>query len=593
MSNNESSATFSINVAVPPNIVRDYFDGVAKVERAKNEYRAPPVQQSSFDWTSLIGLASVVLPLFVGGACSTPHVRPSKTRSRRTCTTGQTPVSNETKSSDTKSEDSVQDICDILVKSMLDSEDVTPTSTSNKDTAEPSSATTDKFMDLIESVFEFGVSTATDSVSSKKGETVKNTSNTAAKTPVKKSTSPTSSSKNSTVSLGTVKKFFDLMESALNDGTGDDGSNKKTLDVVKKCYGLIETVMTDDKPASSSTSTPNKASTSSSSKVSTSSSSKASTSTSNKDSTSPSTSASTNGESASSSTVSSTNETNDSSNTSTASTTANTPKTPIDIDNAVNDNIGHIIGMISDIFGVATLETSSNIKSKPTTSEASSSSAAINSTSETVDTTSETTNTSNKTTDNTSNETTVDTSNETTDAASEVTHNTSNHATSNTQNQTAAALQAAVNMPEINKVMDALGLGDMMKGLNDFANNFQNGNFPEGNALNLQQLFMPPGAFGACSSSREPVKKSVPSTVHNTTTCSAESSVKKSVPSTVRNTTCPTESSVDYDISIPVSVVDTVDINSEDAQLIAEAAAADAELIAEITSANSNTETYD
>lgn len=56
LSNESASLNFNINI--PSGVVREYFDGLAKVEAAK-----PKPQSSSFDWSSLASIASMLIPL--------------------------------------------------------------------------------------------------------------------------------------------------------------------------------------------------------------------------------------------------------------------------------------------------------------------------------------------------------------------------------------------------------------------------------------------------------------------------------------------------------------------------------------------------
>jgi len=57
MSRNDiASVTF--NFVLPPEVIKEYFEGMAKVEAAKH----PPESSKSFDLTSLLGLAPMLLP---------------------------------------------------------------------------------------------------------------------------------------------------------------------------------------------------------------------------------------------------------------------------------------------------------------------------------------------------------------------------------------------------------------------------------------------------------------------------------------------------------------------------------------------------
>ena len=61
MSRSDSaSITFSVNV--PPEAIREYFDGLAKVETAK---RPAASTEKGFDWSSLLNLAPVLLPFLL------------------------------------------------------------------------------------------------------------------------------------------------------------------------------------------------------------------------------------------------------------------------------------------------------------------------------------------------------------------------------------------------------------------------------------------------------------------------------------------------------------------------------------------------
>lgn len=67
--NDSASINFSVNV--PPDVIREYFDGLAKVETAKHK---PAVSTSSgFNWSSLVPLLGpIVIPLL------TEHFKSSK-----------------------------------------------------------------------------------------------------------------------------------------------------------------------------------------------------------------------------------------------------------------------------------------------------------------------------------------------------------------------------------------------------------------------------------------------------------------------------------------------------------------------------------
>lgn len=55
------SASITFNVNVPPEVIKEYFDGLAKVENAKHT-PASPSMLSGFDWTSL---APILFPLLI------------------------------------------------------------------------------------------------------------------------------------------------------------------------------------------------------------------------------------------------------------------------------------------------------------------------------------------------------------------------------------------------------------------------------------------------------------------------------------------------------------------------------------------------
>lgn len=52
------AASISVNFTLPPEVIREYFDGMAKVESAKHTSSG-----SGFDWSSLLSLAPLVIPL--------------------------------------------------------------------------------------------------------------------------------------------------------------------------------------------------------------------------------------------------------------------------------------------------------------------------------------------------------------------------------------------------------------------------------------------------------------------------------------------------------------------------------------------------
>jgi hypothetical protein len=58
MTDRNDTASFTINVTLPSDVIKTYFDGLAKVEAAK----AKP-SSSSFNWSNLIPLVPLVLPL--------------------------------------------------------------------------------------------------------------------------------------------------------------------------------------------------------------------------------------------------------------------------------------------------------------------------------------------------------------------------------------------------------------------------------------------------------------------------------------------------------------------------------------------------
>jgi hypothetical protein len=58
MTDRNDTASFTINVTLPSDVIKTYFDGLAKVEAAK----AKP-SSSSFNWSALMPLVPLVVPL--------------------------------------------------------------------------------------------------------------------------------------------------------------------------------------------------------------------------------------------------------------------------------------------------------------------------------------------------------------------------------------------------------------------------------------------------------------------------------------------------------------------------------------------------
>lgn len=71
MSRHCDTASINFNITLPPKIIREYFDGLAKVEEAKHSTN----QSSDFDLSSLLSLAPLILSVIGGlssGAAKTP-----------------------------------------------------------------------------------------------------------------------------------------------------------------------------------------------------------------------------------------------------------------------------------------------------------------------------------------------------------------------------------------------------------------------------------------------------------------------------------------------------------------------------------------
>lgn len=62
MSHNDA-ASITLNLTLPQGVIKEYFEGMAKVETAKHP---PGGGKSSFDMTSLLGLAPLLIPLLSG-----------------------------------------------------------------------------------------------------------------------------------------------------------------------------------------------------------------------------------------------------------------------------------------------------------------------------------------------------------------------------------------------------------------------------------------------------------------------------------------------------------------------------------------------
>jgi cell shape-determining protein MreC len=68
-------ATFKIECNLPPEIIKAYFDGLAKVEVAKN---SKSDKSSGFDWSSFLGaLIPSLMPVFLKSSSSSPMIRKS------------------------------------------------------------------------------------------------------------------------------------------------------------------------------------------------------------------------------------------------------------------------------------------------------------------------------------------------------------------------------------------------------------------------------------------------------------------------------------------------------------------------------------
>lgn len=82
MATRNDVASISINLTLPPEVIKTYFDGMAKVEASKSK-------TSSFEWGSLVPLIPLVLPFLTGSTSAGPR------------STSKTPASPK-KSSDSK-----------------------------------------------------------------------------------------------------------------------------------------------------------------------------------------------------------------------------------------------------------------------------------------------------------------------------------------------------------------------------------------------------------------------------------------------------------------------------------------------------------
>lgn len=71
------TASISFKCTLPPEVIKEYFDGLAKVESAKH----PPTSNNSFDWSSLLSAAPLLLSLFSSANPSFVNKVKPKTRS--------------------------------------------------------------------------------------------------------------------------------------------------------------------------------------------------------------------------------------------------------------------------------------------------------------------------------------------------------------------------------------------------------------------------------------------------------------------------------------------------------------------------------
>src|SRR5688572_13871716 len=64
------TASITLNLSLPPEVIKAYFDGKAKVESAKHSSGS----SSSFDWSSLLALTPLILPLLSNLSKSTESI---------------------------------------------------------------------------------------------------------------------------------------------------------------------------------------------------------------------------------------------------------------------------------------------------------------------------------------------------------------------------------------------------------------------------------------------------------------------------------------------------------------------------------------
>ena len=83
------SACISLNFVLPPEIIKEYFDGLTKVEAAKHG--------SGFNWSSLLSLAvPTLLPLLVNSCSSTsPKCSTKVPKPKSPCTSTETTESTK------------------------------------------------------------------------------------------------------------------------------------------------------------------------------------------------------------------------------------------------------------------------------------------------------------------------------------------------------------------------------------------------------------------------------------------------------------------------------------------------------------------
>ena len=104
------NASITLNFSLPPEVIKAYFEGKAKVESAKHSSGS----SNSFDWSSLLAFAPLILPLLSTLSKSTESSNKSPSTTRKSQQTHASPFTQTEEV--VKPSETTKDSCDVEIK---------------------------------------------------------------------------------------------------------------------------------------------------------------------------------------------------------------------------------------------------------------------------------------------------------------------------------------------------------------------------------------------------------------------------------------------------------------------------------------------